>query len=703
FQDSMKERTKLLQRYSQSSAAPYMIDCNLQSNWPIQRAKTYNVVQEILKSATSQTPVALKSSSMKKTPRMLSIDSELKWLALNDFQDVQKEIIQNNNRLAALHSKICQLDIDYKIKDQEVNSAKNKEDVAARDDMEVVFEDKFHAPAEAYPEIYSKTMTFKKQPRTVEKVHMVAENVKIELALGGEGFDNWMVIYRRTSRAAASLVVKLYAKKQDSAGNLVGETKELTEIRLQRLELEMQVVALEEQILSLWQVQKEYHLLRNWIARKTLPKIILERLIKAEVYEGQDTPYDNIEDIYLSRNHISVLVFGKTQAGKSTFIQYVRNYTDNQHGIDESVIGSGVVSKTEEPRRYIFRSTQPTYEVHDNRTGKRIDISDLTQQSVNVEDYSDALDNRKTTLKPVCNLGSKARFSRKTKITLLDTPGIEDTGGNDTVHAPKIIEEMAKLEAFNLIVVVVNSIDPISKNQQLAFDYYSKVIKAFQRSHSNIVFVYTHVPYETCHPANTDHHENINIRHKALSRLFRGPRRTAEQGHYINRAEIEEEDFKLFPWYTIDFNQNKRPIRQCMRLNILRDILQLAIKKRPVRLDTSEANRGRVSRIRHPDALNRRLRNKIVGPIQAILDGNPRNSDGTSAQVANMEREEDGAGEEEQEDEAVVDSDSDIATDNLHPDDHSGDRICVHEESFCQDDVNNIKYDWGSNISDREE
>lgn len=234
---------------------------------------------------------------------------------------------------------------------------------------------------------------------------------------------------------------------------------------------------------------------------------------------------------------------------------------------------------------------------------------------------------------------------------------------------------MANIEAFDQIVVVVNSMDPISKNQQLVFNYYSKVIKALQRNHSNIVFVYTHVPFEHRHPANTDHHENKYIRHKALSCVFRDPRRTAGQGDYINHAELEEEDVKLFPWYAIDFNQNKRPIMQCMRLNILRDILQLEIKKRPVRLDTSEWNRGRVSRIRHLDALDRRLRNKIVGPIQTILDGNFRKGDNLTAQVANIE-------EGEEEEVVVVDSDSDSSANNVRLYDHSGNRICVHEESF---------------------
>ncbi|KAF9274706.1 hypothetical protein BGZ74_004266, partial [Mortierella antarctica] len=292
FQDSMKERTELLQKYIQSSTAPYMIDCNLQSNWPVQRAKTYNVVHEILKSATSQTPVALKSPLMKKTPKMVSIDTNLKWQARDAFQDTQKEITQNNKDLLELRSKIRQLGLDYKTKDQEVNSGKNKEDFSTRDDMEIVFEDKFTAAAEPYPEIYSKTMTFKKQPRTIEKVHMVAENVEIEQELGGEGFKDHLPPQVRCS-------CLLYAKKQDSAGNPVGETEELAKIRRERLDLEKQLAAVEERIRSKWHVQKEYNLLRDWISRETLPKAVMEELTKAEVYEAKDTPFDKIKEIYL--------------------------------------------------------------------------------------------------------------------------------------------------------------------------------------------------------------------------------------------------------------------------------------------------------------------------------------------------------------------------------------------------------------------
>ncbi|KAG0016157.1 hypothetical protein BGZ81_011366, partial [Podila clonocystis] len=462
FQDSMKERTELLQRYRyiHSGATPHMIDCNLQSNWPVQRAKTYNVVHDILKTAIDQTPMALKSPPMKKTPKMVLIDTSLKWLTIDAFQDTQREINQNNWDLFELYSKIRQLNIAYRAKDQLVNSAK-KEDVATRADMEVVFEGKYSAAAKPYPEIYSRTMAFNKQQRMIEKVHMVTENVEIELALGGEGFDDWMIIYRRTSGAAASLAVKLYAKKQDSIGNPAGETKELADIRAKRLRLEKQLVVIEERNRSKWHVQKEYHLLRNWISRETLPKAVMEELTKAEVYEAKDTPFDKIKEIYLKSGGVygthpcepavaptgvcevcgekgcnkaacrailaercSVLMFGKTQAGKSTFIEFVKNYASQHSLIDESLIGNGFRSKTEEPIQFAVNTNLPVYEVFDS-SGTRIDISTLGDQYYDSSDYLDAIRDKKATLRPVPHNPDTSQDVFE--ITFLDTPGIEDT------------------------------------------------------------------------------------------------------------------------------------------------------------------------------------------------------------------------------------------------------------------------------------
>ncbi|KAF9277933.1 hypothetical protein BGZ74_003227, partial [Mortierella antarctica] len=664
FQDSLKERIKLLQKYIQSSAAPFMIDCNFQSNWPVQRAKTYNVVHEILKSATSQAPVALKSPLMKKTPKMVSIDTNLKWQARDAFQDTQKEITQNNKDLLELHSKIRQLGLDYKNKDQEMHNAKKKQGVAMRDDMEVIFEDKFTAAADPYPEISSQIMIFEKQPRMVEKVHMVAGNVEIELFLGGEGSYYWMVIYHRTSGAAASLVVKLYAKKQDSAGNPVGETEELSKIRRERLDLEKQLALVEERIRSMWLVQKKYHQLRYWINRKTLPKAVMEELTKAEVYKVKETPFDKIKEIYLKSGGVydtdpceplempavttpevemdeyfkgilwdcmicgekgcnkasceaefnpetgTVLMFGKMQAGKSSFIEFVKSYADPEYKIDNSRIGNGFRSKTEMPVEFVVKSNLPVYEVFDSGD-KRIDIGTLSNKHMDPEDYLDALNDRKAILRPVPhNPGSLRRF---VEITLLDTPGIEDTTGRDVEHAPKIIEAMAKMQSFNLIIVIINCEDTPSVSHQLAFNYYSKVIHTFQGHHFNVVFLYTHADYEKCHHSNTEHQSAMELRHKALSQLFRC------QGSY-GHDDVSMATIELYPMYNIDLKERQRPITQCMRLTTLREILSQVVSMPPVILDTSQSNLQRIEGIPHPDNLNKMHKKKILETTKAILE-----------------------------------------------------------------------------------
>ncbi|KAF9381035.1 hypothetical protein CPB97_007984, partial [Podila verticillata] len=687
FQDSMKERQELLQRYIQSSDAPYMIDCDLQSNWPVQRAKTYNVVHDILSAATSQAPIALKSPLMKKTPKMISIDTNLKRQARDAFQDTQKEITQNNKDLLELKGKIRQLYIDYKAKDQVVNTAKNK-DVVTRDDMEIVFEDKFTAAAEPYPEIHSRNMAFKKQPRMVEKVHMVCENVEIEQIFGGEGFNHWMIIFRRTSGAAASLVVKLYAKKQDSAGNPVGETSELAAIRLQRLDLEKQLAAVEERIRFRLHIQKEYNLLRDWISRETLPKAVMEELTKAEVYETKETPFDKIKEIYLKSGGVydtdpcefaetpveakvtevdeddgivwdckicnekgcqklecmakadvreesdesdiearkppkacSVLMFGKTQAGKSTFIEFVKNYANQQYNIDESLLGTGWKSETRLPVEFVVKSNLPAYEVFDS-SGKRIDIGALGDKYQDPDDYLDALNNRKTTVQPIPH-DPDSQSPLEVKITFLDTPGIEDTYGKDVEHAPKIIEAMAKMRYFNRIIVIINCEETPSVSHQLAFNYYSKVIHTFQGHHSNIVFLYTHVEYDRCHHSNTDHLAVMALRHKAFSQLFRC------QGPY-SREEVTKATVEPYPMYNIDFDKRQRPITRCMRLMTLREILTDVVKSRRVLLDTSARNMEQIRAIVHPDDLNKAQRNKILETTRAILEGQQGSQDDNS-------------------------------------------------------------------------
>ncbi|KAF9200824.1 hypothetical protein BGZ59_003071, partial [Podila verticillata] len=519
--------------------------------------------------------------------------------------------------------------------------------------------DKYTAAAEPYPEIHSRTMTFKKQPRAVEKVHMVCENVEIEQAFGGEGFNHWKIIYHRTSGAAASLVVKLYAKKQDSAGNPVGENEDMTGIRRQRTAALETMLRVEARSRTLSKLQMEYNLLRFFIFREHLPRIVMVSLTQEEVYEMQETPYDKIRDIYLKseaaydpdpyasdlvatatgHHGYSILVFGKTQAGKSTFIEFIRNYANPEHVIDNRLLGTGFKSTTGYPIRHVITSNLPTYSVVD-KTGTLMDIDTLGETFKDPDEYLDALNDRKATLKAAPQ-DPDVLPPAQVNITLLDTPGIEDTNGRDTEHAPKIIDEIAKLRTLNLIVIIVNCEETPSKSHQLAFDYYSKVIQVLQGCHSNIVFVYTHVDYVHCHHSNAEHKANLDMRHKAFSRLFRGMGHMQGQGSF-NRDEIRDEQVELYPWHTVDLKKNLRPIPRCMLFNTLREILQRAVTSPPVALDTIMKNLIRVYGISHPDELNQLQRRKIMTPMGAILDERPPEFDTMSAMSGVNGRDEDG-------------------------------------------------------------
>ncbi|KAF9303423.1 hypothetical protein BG003_002059, partial [Podila horticola] len=72
----------------------------------------------------------------------------------------------------------------------------------------------------------------------------------------------------------------------------------------------------------------------------------------------------------------TVLVLGKTQAGKSTFIEFVKNYANEQYSINESLLGTGFQSKTRMPVEFKVKTDLPAYEVFD-ATGTRIDIDSL--------------------------------------------------------------------------------------------------------------------------------------------------------------------------------------------------------------------------------------------------------------------------------------------------------------------------------------
>lgn len=298
----------------------------------------------------------------------------------------------------------------------------------------------------------------------------------------------------------------------------------------------------------------------------------------------------------------SILMFGKTQAGKSTFIEYVRNYADADHAIDKKLLGNMFESKTGMTRQFTIASDLPTYEAYNEDSDEPIDTEALCKICTDMDDYHEVISNRDTTLR-LAQQHPNPLPAREVTIRFLDTPGINDTNYRDVEYAQKIIKEMIEIQSFNLIVIIVNFDVPIHMEQKVAFNYYSRVFHALQGHHDNVVFVYTHVPYKCRHQPNAGHTKKMETIHKAFSCLFRGGAYSTNEGTADLATAMLDKDLKLYPYYTVDL-QKHRPICKCMMQETLRDILRLAVAKPAHRFNTSKENLDRVWAIVHPDKEN---------------------------------------------------------------------------------------------------
>ncbi|KAF9428412.1 hypothetical protein BGZ94_002471 [Podila epigama] len=307
--DYMKERQEILQRYihmkDDAKAGHFMIDCSLENTGrPVQVAMTQNTIHNILKTATQQTPIQIKNYLMTKTEKMVMIDSKLKWQARDDFQETLKEIAENNKALFDIRSEIRRLNEEYMAKDVEQNRARNNEDPTTRVDLELIFDKSYRNKKPACPSSLLGTMTFEKQPRWIEHVHIVGDNVEIVQQLGGISCNYWKTIFRHKNADAASLSVKLYAKKLGADGKPLGESPELAAIRETREDREKKLAAIEERMRCVRKLQEEYNFLRDSVLRESLPNAVLEQLTSQGVYESRNVPYDTIKDIYIKSGGI---------------------------------------------------------------------------------------------------------------------------------------------------------------------------------------------------------------------------------------------------------------------------------------------------------------------------------------------------------------------------------------------------------------
>ncbi|KAG0097233.1 hypothetical protein BGZ93_003189 [Podila epicladia] len=301
---------------------------------------------------------------------------------------------------------------------------------------------------------------------------------------------------------------------------------------------------------------------------------------------------------------------GKTQAGKSTLVQFVKNYVDPKYQIDRKLIGGGNVALTAEPIRFVVVSHLPAYEVIEKEGGAVVNLHSLAKFGTD-DDFQEVLSYREETheLRKVPQ-DTGGMSTESVELVFLDTPGLNDTKSDDCVHAENILKEVIATRSFNLILFVFKHDSPMTKEQLIALNYYAKVLKELQ---SSIALVFTHVVYENCHHSNPDHQSGIDKRRRIYSLLFRRPD-IDPCSLERNITTTDEKDGTVdFPCFTIDFVAGKRPVKQWMIKNTIREMLSLAVNKTPAVLDTSKENIDRLRAIVHPTKENdeQRKNNKI--------------------------------------------------------------------------------------------
>ncbi|KAF9996476.1 hypothetical protein BGZ65_007935, partial [Modicella reniformis] len=120
----------------------------------------------------------------------------------------------------------------------------------------------------------------------------------------------------------------------------------------------------------------------------------------------------------------NVLLLGPTQAGKSTFLESVKQYADSSYDINIKRIGNGNMSHTQDVIEDEVMTSLPIYKLYDmNDDGRELDTTQIKTESAfkKLLARDDDLELRAEELP-----GSKL-----VRFRIIDTPGLDDTNGND--------------------------------------------------------------------------------------------------------------------------------------------------------------------------------------------------------------------------------------------------------------------------------
>ncbi|KAF9304981.1 hypothetical protein BGZ74_011814 [Mortierella antarctica] len=292
----------------------------------------------------------------------------------------------------------------------------------------------------------------------------------------------------------------------------------------------------------------------------------------------------------------NVILIGETQAGKSTFVEAIRKYPNPNHTIDKTKIGTGTMSFTKEVTRTRVTTGLLSYNVIEEPgrvpvgayplPPKAINTDALVDEKENWEDYEERINMRNgLTLEQV---PPHPRILYQ--FDLFDTPGLNDTNGEDEVHINTIFQALKCLDKIHLVLVMVGP-NPFTSGFKTALKCYMDVFPEFQ---GVIAFVHTKVNYTDLHPQRKD----FRARFREKKDLLQGIMGRSNCQHFVIDCDLE----------------STKPIRTSITLNTIRRILALAPYNEPVTI-----NKLSLHKTPKMMAMDRIIVNKYSAMIEAIV------------------------------------------------------------------------------------
>ncbi|KAF9940987.1 hypothetical protein BGZ67_006225 [Mortierella alpina] len=294
----------------------------------------------------------------------------------------------------------------------------------------------------------------------------------------------------------------------------------------------------------------------------------------------------------------NILLLGQTQSGKSTFLEYIKQYADPSYKVQHNRIGDGLESHTQEVLSEEIVTNLPQYVVYDKRAKQELDIVPYFERPDKYKAQIKRKDGLE--LRRVLNPDSRTRRFR-----IFDTPGLNDTGGNDVQNVYNIISALSQDVDINLILIVDYPEIGLTPDFQQTLRNYNTVFLGMQ---GIMAFVHTRVP-NICQDKRQ---EKLRQRYEKKKPLL-----DKIMGRNLTHHAVD-----------CDFTED-RPVHLCYMRNQIKGILELATFYAPVRLNSMKIYKIEKMRTidnilghqleQRRDEINRVLRNQSIA-VQLRMD-----------------------------------------------------------------------------------